>query len=279
LVNIFKGMWLCEGDEATMKHHVGFIGGGNMGTAIISRIYRHYAVAVCEKDPAKAKVLKRKYRVDNKELPDLVKQSDIVILAVKPQDSPWVLAEVGGSFTKDKVLISIAAGLTTGFLEKGLPPGARVVRTMPNMPAVIAEGMTALCGGRNTRAADIRTAREIFKHVGATEVVDEQWMDAVTAVSGSGPAYVFLFAECLMNAAASLGLDPKLSRQLVCQTLQGSVHLLLDSEEEASGLRARVTSKGGTTQAAMDVFDKYKIQTVFTRALGAAERRARQLRQ
>ncbi|MFA5260656.1 MAG: pyrroline-5-carboxylate reductase [Candidatus Omnitrophota bacterium] len=262
-----------------MKQRVGFIGGGNMGTAIISRIHRRYAVAVCEKDPAKAQILRRKYRVNNMELPDLVKRSDIIILAVKPQDCVSVLPGISGGFTKDKLLISIAAGLTTRFLEKDLPPGARVVRTMPNMPALIAEGMTALCRGRHAKPADIRTAREIFKQVGATEVVEEQWMDAVTAVSGSGPAYVFLFAECLMNAAASLGLDKKLSRQLICQTLRGSVHLLLESEEDAAGLRARVTSRGGTTQAATDVFDKYKVQMIFSRALKAAERRARQLRQ
>ncbi|HPB67486.1 MAG TPA: pyrroline-5-carboxylate reductase [Candidatus Omnitrophota bacterium] len=261
-----------------MKQRVGFIGGGNMGTAIISRISRHYAVAVCEKDPAKAKTLKRKYHVGNKALPVLVEESDIIILAVKPQDCASVFPDMAGVWAKDKLLISIAAGLTTRFLEEGLPSGARVVRTMPNMPAVIAEGMTALCRGRHARAGDIRTARKIFEYVGATAEVEEQWMDAVTAVSGSGPAYVFLFAECLMTAAASLGMDKKLSRQLVCQTLQGSVHLLLASQEEAAGLRARVTSKGGTTQAAMDVFDKYNIQTIFTRALEAAERRSKQLR-
>ena len=223
--------------------------------------------------------MQRKYRIKNMALPDLVLQSGVIILAVKPQDCLPVLQDVSRSFTKDKLLISIAAGLTTRFLEKNLPPSARVVRTMPNMPAFIAEGMTALCRGRYAKPADIRTASEIFKHVGATEVVPEKWMDAVTAVSGSGPAYVFLLAECLMNAAASLGLDKKLSRKLVRQTLQGSVHLLLESDEDAAALRARVTSKGGTTQAATDVFVKHKLEMIFKRALKAAESRARQLSQ
>ena len=262
-----------------MKQHIGFVGGGNMGAAIMSRIYRHYPVAVCEQDQAKARVLKRKYRIATMPLPDLVEQSDIVILAVKPQDCVPVLQEISRGFTKDKMLISIAAGLTTRFLEKRLPPGARVVRTMPNMPALVAEGMTALCRGRNAKPSDIRTACEIFKHVGATETVTEKWMDAVTAVSGSGPAYVFLFVECLMNGAAALGLDRKLSRRLVLETLKGSVHLLLESAEDAAALRARVTSKGGTTRAATDVFLKHNLETIFTRALKAAEGRARQLSQ
>ncbi len=258
---------------------IGFIGGGNMGSAIMSRIYQHYSVCVCEKDKKKVQQLRRKYRIKNMELPDLVRHAQVIVLAVKPQDSGAVLKDVRRDFGRDKLLISIAAGLTTGFLEKRLPPQARVVRTMPNMPALIAEGVTAICPGKQAKAADILTARRIFKYIGATEIVQEKWMNAVTAVSGSGPAYVFLFAECFMKAAQSLGLSRDLSRLLVSETLKGSVDLLLQSQDDAAQLRAKVTSKGGTTQAATEVFMKHRLDKIYDQALKAAEKRARQLSQ
>ncbi len=264
---------------------IGIIGSGNMGSAIISRVAGKYKVIVCEKNKRQSLVVCRKFKVTARDLKSLVRMSDVIILAVKPQDADGVLKEIrlsvgaGGRLpaSAGPLLISIAAGLTTRFIEKRLGTKARVIRTMPNMPAQIGEGITAICKGKHARKTDMNLARGIFKTVGETVIVKEDLMDAVTAVSGSGPAYVFLFEECLTAAAQSLGLSRALSQTLVKKTLSGSVHLLEKQRKDASVLRAEVTSPGGTTQAAVDVFMKNKIEKIFVQALRAARKRAAQL--
>jgi pyrroline-5-carboxylate reductase len=256
---------------------VGIIGGGNMGAAILAGIRGSYVVGVCEQDSARRRFLKRKFHVAAKDLESVVAPSDVVILAVKPQQFDEVLGEVRDHLTKDELVISIAAGITCRYIEQRLGAGARVIRTMPNLPAQISEGMTALCKGKKATEQDLRLARRIFERIGKTVVVQERWMDAVTAVSGSGPAYLFLAVESMQKAAVSLGLTKDLSEQLIAQTLKGSLALLQRSNEDAGALRARVTSKGGTTQAAMDVFLKNKFGEIFKQALQAAAKRAGEL--
>lgn len=256
---------------------IGIIGAGNMGTAIISRIYRKYSVIVCEKDSGRAALLKKKYKAASVDLTTLARTSDIVVLAVKPQDMDAVLRELKGLLQPKQLVISIAAGLTTLYFEARLGAKIKVVRAMPNMPAQIGEGVTALCKGRFAVDKDLKTAAAVFAGNGTTVIVPQRLMDSVTAVSGSGPAYVFMFAEYFLKAAQKLGLDKSTARALVTETLKGSVHLLLKSQEDAGILRARVTSKGGTTQAALDVFGSYNIEKAFVEALAAAKRRAGQL--
>ena len=248
-----------------------------MGTAIISRIYKKYSVAVCEKDAACAAVLKKRFKACLLDLKALAKKSDVMILAVKPQDMDSVLAELRTLLTSKKLVISIAAGLATTFFEERLGAKVRVIRAMPNMPAQIGEGVTALCKGCFATDKDLKTAEKILGHIGETVIVHEDLMDAVTAVSGSGPAYVFLFAECFLKAAEGLGLDKAVAEKLVAATWQGSAHLLARSKEGAASLRAKVTSKGGTTQAAMDVFMNSHIEKIFVEALAAAKKRAADL--
>lgn len=248
-----------------------------MGTAIVSRIYKKHSISVCEKDSARAALLKRKYQASSVDLKTLAQKSDIVILAVKPQDMEDVLAELKSFLSSKSLIISIAAGLTTGYFENRLGGKARVIRTMPNMPAQIGEGVTGLCKGRFATDKDLKSAEAIFKNIGETVIVAENLINAVTAVSGSGPAYVFLFAECFLKAAQALGLDHASAQKLVAATLKGSVDLLLQSKEDAGSLRAKVTSKGGTTQAALEVFGKYNIEKTFTEALAAAKNRAKEL--
>ena len=260
-----------------MQHKVGVIGGGNMGAAIISSIVRKFNVSVCEKDKKRSAALKRKFKVRALALKELVVKNDIIILAVKPQGIEEVLNQISGVLTKDKLVVSIAAGVTASFIEKILGSKMRVIRTMPNMPAQIGEGITAVSKGRYATKADVDLVCDIFDNVGWTVVVKEGRIDAITAVSGSGPAYVFLFVEYLTKAAMSLGLNKKLSKDLVEETLLGSIHLLLSQKEDAASLRAKVTSKGGTTQAAADVFMKNKTEKIFVDALKAAKKRARQL--
>lgn len=256
---------------------IGLIGGGNMGEALIAGTKKRYKVLVCEADPARQKYLKSKYKVAIVDLNLLVRSSQFIVLAVKPQDLALVLDQLAGHDLKKKIIVSIAAGITVGFIEGRLIQKAKVVRTMPNMPALIGEGITAVCKGKWSTSKDVKDVGTMLKGIGETLVVDEDQMDAITAVSGSGPAYVFLFVECLIKAAQNLGLTPAQSKGLVYKTLTGSTHLLEKSTDDAAALRAKVTSKGGTTQAATDVFMARQIERIFTDALVAARNRAKEL--
>lgn len=258
-------------------YKIGVIGGGNMGEAIIASSLKHFFVHVSEKDIKRREYLHLHYKLVPYDLARLVQISDVIILAVKPQDIDGVLKELNTIIQKETLVISIAAGITTSYIKNILGKNARVVRTMPNMPALINQGITAVCGGDNAKKEDIDLACKIFNNLGKTVVVKEESIDAITAVSGSGPAYVFLFMECMVEAAKSLGLDEKLSSELVKQTFAGSVNLLIKKGVEPKELRAKVTSKKGTTQAALDVFAKKNINEIIEKALKAAQRRAKAL--
>jgi pyrroline-5-carboxylate reductase len=262
---------------------IGIIGGGNMGEALIKGLHKNNRILVCEAEASRVKYLTKTYGVTVGDLSSTVKEADVVIFAVKPQDMEPILLSLrqGGISVpvqkRHKLYISIAAGLTTLFFEKNLGQRISVVRCMPNMPALIGEGITALCPGRFTSQSEVKVAQEILGVLGQTMVVKEAMMDAITAVSGSGPAYVFLFVEQWMAAAKKMGFKSSEAKELVYKTLIGSVHLLEKSEFEAVALRTKVTSKGGTTQAAMDVFKKKKFDLIMKEALFAAEKRATQL--
>ncbi len=266
-----------------MKEKIGIIGGGNMGAAIINGIYQDYSVKVCEKDSTRRRYLKRRFSLDIDTIEGIIQDSSIVILAIKPQDFDSVLKElsiaisgVSGRNRRRIRIISIAAGITTAYIEKRLGAEIRVIRAMPNLPAQVGMGITAICAGQFSKRKDLRDACSIFNKVGSTVIVEERLMDAVTAVSGSGPAYVFLFVECLNKAANALGLKG-LGNKLVIETLKGSLRLLETQKEDAATLRARVTSKGGTTQAAIDVFSASNIENIFKMAIIAAKKRAKEL--
>ncbi|NTV29855.1 MAG: pyrroline-5-carboxylate reductase [Candidatus Omnitrophica bacterium] len=262
---------------------IALIGAGNMGEAILAGIHKKHECLVCEPRLDRQKYLRKKYRVTVGPLAEVVQAAQAVVLAVKPQDFPELLAELASQQIKDKLFISIAAGITTRFIEKALARSAalaakpRVVRVMPNLPALVGQGMSGIASGRFATPRDGRLAEDVFQSVGSTVVVKEAMLDALTAVSGSGPAYVFLFVECWLASARKLGFSEAEARQLVYRTLSGSVSLLEQSPEPASVLRERVTSKGGTTQAAMDVFFGKDMQSIFEEALQAACRRAREL--
>jgi len=259
------------------KTKVIIIGGGNMGEAIFKKIRQKFSVYICEADSKRRAYLKRTYKIKPRDFNQVFKTAKVIILAVKPQNIDSVLEDIKPFASKGKIILSIAAGITSSYIEKKLGKGVRVIRTMPNMPAQIGEGITAIAKGKGATQADVNLSARILKEVGQTVVVKEDLIDAVTAVSGSGPAYVFLFVECMMKAAESLGLKKSLSKELVYATIKGSGNLLSKSGIEASTLRAKVTSKGGTTQAAMDVFQKHKITKVFEEALKASKKRAKQL--
>lgn len=257
--------------------NIGFIGAGNMGGAMISGIYKKYSIYICEDNAFRAEELKKKYRVKISDAAVIGQNCEVIILAVKPQDIRSVLKELKPVIDEKTLIVSIAAGLTINYLEKGLPYKARVIRTMPNMPVQIGEGMTAVCQGTYARQADMKTVKDIFRCVGETVVVDERIMDAVTAISGSGPAYLFFFVECLLKAARSIGVSGRVAKKLIYQTLEGSLHQMAVLNEEPDVLRKRVTSKGGTTEAAFKIFDKAGTEKIFKDALKAAKKRGREL--
>jgi pyrroline-5-carboxylate reductase len=200
-----------------------------------------------------------------------------VILAVKPQDMPVVLAEIAPAVTSEQTLLSVAAGTTTWFIEGHLPEGARVVRAMPNAPALVHEGIAGLCGGEHAREEDVQLAAEALGHLGAVVRVEERDMDAVTALSGSGPAYFALLAEAMIEAGLLLGLSRDVSTRLVVQTMFGSALLLRDEQMHPVELREAVTSPGGTTTRAIRELERSGVRAAFLNAITAATERSREL--
>jgi pyrroline-5-carboxylate reductase len=264
-----------------MKKTIGIIGGGNMGTAILKGLIENKLcpadyISVCELDNKRAVDLKRAYKVSTGDLNTVISNAEIIILAVKPQDMESVLSQIRQ--TEGKLFISVAAGLTTKFFEKQLGGKVRVIRAMPNLPALIGKGITGYCAGQFVKEGDEGNAGLILEALGGAIRFKESEMDAVTAVSGSGPAYVFFFVEQWIDAAVKLGLNQREARYLVHQTVRGSAEFLKDSINDVSGLRAMVTSKGGTTEAAMKVFLKGdKLGKLMKDALTAAKKRAGEL--
>lgn len=208
----------------------------------------------------------------------LFKYSDAVIMAVKPQDVDALLAgEICCDLSAKKLLISIAAGITTKHIESIVGKEVPVIRVMPNMPATIGQGISGIAAGTAARPADMDLAREIFAAVGETVEVREELMDAVTAISGSGPAYFFYLCELLIESAKALGLDAAMARRLVMKTALGSVNLIEASREDPAQARKRVASKGGTTEAAFKVFEAHRLAAIIAEATEAACKRSQEL--
>jgi pyrroline-5-carboxylate reductase len=209
---------------------------------------------------------------------EAVAAGELVVLAIKPQLAAQVVPGLAGAWTTTKRLVSILAGMPTARLEGWLPAGSRVVRAMPNTPLAIGRGMVGICGGRHASAADLETAAALFLPCAKVlALADEGRMDAITAVSGSGPAYVFAFAEALLAAAGGLGFSAEEAMLLVGQTGAGSWDYLLASGIAPGRLREQVTSPGGTTAAALAVLAREDFAGMIARALSAAERRGKEL--
>ncbi|MCS7049839.1 MAG: pyrroline-5-carboxylate reductase, partial [Verrucomicrobiae bacterium] len=203
--------------------------------------------------------------------------ADVVVLAVKPQQMSEALAAWRPKQTGKELVISIAAGIPTSRIERELGGRPRVVRVMPNTPALVGAGASALCRGAYATEDDLACAEFIMRAVGIVVRVDESLMDAVTALSGSGPAYVFHLAEALMAAGEAQGLDAATARELTVQTIWGAARLLRESGRNAAELREQVTSPGGTTAAALAVFRERGLMEIYREAVAAATRRGREL--
>ncbi len=258
------------------------LGAGKMGSAMLegwlARGLDPRKLTVLEPQPAKSvEALTRRGVVLNPKGKSL--NASAIVIAVKPQSTPeavWTLEPFVGAST---VVVSIMAGRTLGFLEEALPPGTAIVRAMPNTPAAIGRGITVACPNAEVSARQCALASDLLAATGTVEWIgDEALMDAVTAASGSGPAYVFLLAEALAQAGIAAGLPAELAAKLARETVAGSGELLHRSELDAAVLRQNVTSPGGTTAAALEVLmDKDGLTALMTKAVAAATKRSREL--
>lgn len=266
-----------------MTWTLGVIGCGNMSYALLSGIGRNP-----EQAPEKiycndiSDVRMRLFADEFKALPadkgDLIAASDLIILGVKPQQISEALKETATCWQENKLLLSIAAGIRTGWLEALLFPATmRVVRAMPNTPCLAGAGMIGLCAGKSATVEDLERIKTLLAASGRAVIVKEQDMDAVAAVSGSGPAYVYLMIEALMEAAVSVGLSSSTARELVLQTVKGSVILLEESGQHPAVLKQQVTSPGGTTIAGLRRLEEGGIRRAFFDAVEAARNRSIEL--
>jgi len=258
------------------------IGGGNMGEALAGGIIsgglaRAEDITIHDIRKERLAYFRDKYHVCvSADIAGAIETSDIVILAVKPRNMETVLGDIADAVA-DRLVISIAAGITLGFMEERLGGNARAIRVMPNTPALIGEGAAALAGGKNATDSDIATARRIFDSVGITVVVKEELIDAVTGLSGSGPAYGFIIIDALANAGVSQGLEAGTALKLAAQTMLGAAKLCLNGDKTPAQLTDMVTSPGGTTIEGIKALKAGKIREALAAAVEAATKKSKEL--
>jgi pyrroline-5-carboxylate reductase len=263
---------------------IAFIGGGNMACSLVGGLLADGVDAarlqVAEPDPERRAALQREFGVrataDNA---TAAAAAEVVVIAVKPQVMPGVARELSRPLAGGGTLaISVAAGIRSTDLARWLGDGVPVVRAMPNTPALLGCGATVLCAGPRADAGHREVAEAILRAVGSVSwVEDESQLDAVTALSGSGPAYFFLLAEAMADAATGLGLAPALARLLAIETALGAARMAIESDADIAELRRRVTSPGGTTEAAVDALEAGGFRELVAGALRQAEARSREL--
>lgn len=263
---------------------IGFLGAGNMAEALIRGLLRGHAAAtsIVASGPRSERMaeLGERYGIQTTlDNGSLAERSEIVVLSVKPQIMRKVLDEIGERIRADALVISIAAGIPVAAIEARLRPGTRVVRTMPNTPALVDAGATAIAGGAHATAADLADAKRIFDAVGVTVALDEYQLDAVTGLSGSGPAYIFLILEALADAGVKVGLSRRTATLLAAQTVLGSAKLLLETNEHPGRLKDMVTSPGGTAITGLHTLEQGGLRTTLMDAVEAATKRSHELGQ
>lgn len=263
---------------------IAFIGGGNMATSLIGGLiadgFDANKIWVVDPDNSKLQTLNAQFSVNvTTDSLQAVAQADVVVFAVKPQNIKQVCLDIAAALrAKNPLLISIAAGIRKRALHLWLGSDMPLIRSMPNTPALIQCGATVLCADTHVSAAHRSLAESLMRSVGITIwIEDESHMDAVTALSGSGPAYLFLVMEAMEQAAVALGLEQETAHLLTLQTAFGAAKMALESTEGIAQLRTRVTSPGGTTEKAIHVLQQAQIQSIFAQAINAAQQRSQQL--
>jgi pyrroline-5-carboxylate reductase len=266
-----------------LEGRIAILGAGKIGEALVAGLVssgwrRADQIVVTARRRERAEELSERYGVigaaSNLEAVD---GAEIVVIAVKPQDIEVLLTEIGHRLAPDQTVLSVAAAIPTALIERHLGDRVPVVRAMPNTPATVHEGMAGVAAGAHAGEDDLRKAEELLAHVGRTVRVSEPYMDAVTAVSGSGPAYFALLAESMIEAGILLGLSREVSTELVVQTMLGTAKLLRDQRMHPVELREMVTSPGGTTIAAIRELEQAGVRAAFLNAIQAAMTRSREL--
>ncbi|MEX0952333.1 MAG: pyrroline-5-carboxylate reductase [Nitriliruptoraceae bacterium] len=259
---------------------LGFIGSGRMADAIVrgllaAGIVEAEGIVCSDPQPERLAELGRLGVGVTDDNAEVLTRADVIVLCVKPQVLGDVLAALGGQFHERHLVVSIAAGIRTGFIE-GHVGAAPVVRVMPNTPMLVGQGMSAICAGTRADASHLDRVTGLLEPLGAVVTVDETDMDTVTAVSGSGPAYLFAFAEAMIDAGVAEGLDRDTATTLVVQTLLGASTMLAQDPDPAT-LRDRVTSPGGTTMAALNEFGRLGLEEIVAAGVRAARIRGEEL--
>jgi pyrroline-5-carboxylate reductase len=261
---------------------IAFIGGGNMAEAIMLGLIREevgVGICVAEINPKRREEVAARFpnvRVVE-DASEAASWGEVIILAVKPQQAAGVLDSLERAITPEKLVVSIMAGIQSSTIEANLVPGCRVVRAMPNTPALISAGATAVCAGRKASEGDLDLVRQIFALIGTAVCVDEKQMDAVTALSASGPAYVFTFIEALSDAGVKNGLTRDVASKLAVQTVLGSARMVVETGEHPALLKEKVTSPGGTTIAGLHALENGSFRGVVMDAVEAACRKSKEL--
>lgn len=264
-----------------MAIQIAIIGAGVMGETLLSAFLQAGNstddVVITEKREERAEELRTKYGVRVLDNVEAAKGADILLLVVKPQDMAGVLAEIGPSMRPGSTLMSLAAGIRIETIEAAVADGVAVIRAMPNTPALVGEGMFGISPGKDCTDDQLGIARALLESGGKVVVLDESHQDALTGVSGSGPAYVFYLAEAMIAGGVAAGLDQETARLLTTQTILGSAKLLAGSPDGPETLRQRVTSPNGTTAAAIATFDEHGVKESVAAGVVAAANRSAEL--
>lgn len=267
-----------------MDRKIAFIGGGRMGEALIkgvleSKLCSSQNIAVSDKSVERLEHLKNNYGLNTfTDSREMIADADIIILCVKPKRIDEVLEDIADMCGTKKLIISIAAGVTVSAIKNWLPEEkGRVIRVMPNTPAMIGEGMSAISVSKGVTDEDIADALEIFGAVGETVLVREDMIDAVTGLSGSGPAFIYMVIESMADAGVKLGLTRSVANLLAAQTVKGAAEMVLNSEKHIGELKDMVTSPGGTTIAGLYILEKKGLRSAMMSAVDKAAKRSMEL--
>ena len=266
-----------------MNKKIAILGGGRIGEALLSGLlssgWREASeIVITNRGAERVAELHERYGVDaTADNAAAIAGAGIIVVAVKPQDIDALLADIGVRLTPEQTVVSVAAAIPTAYIEERIADGVPVVRAMPNAPATVHEGMAGICAGSHAGDDQLALAEELLTHLGRVVRVPETWMDAITAVSGSGPAYFALLAEAMIEAGILLGLSREISTTLVVQTMFGTAKQLRDQGMHPVELRESVTSPGGTTIAAIRELEQAGVRAAFLNAIQAAMDRAREL--
>jgi len=288
------GKFKIDGNETPLDHEetdyeelygdyqkIGFIGAGNMATAIVNGLLKsHTPEETIFVHDCNVRQLKHMAELGVNiayTIEELVENSDIIVLAVKPQNYDEVLAEIKTAVTDKKIFVTIAAGISIDYVRKGLGMDCPMVRVMPNTPLLLGKGATAVCRSENISDKDFKTIYNMFAHSGEAVELPEEQMNSVIAVNGSSPAYVYLFAKAMTDYAVSVGIDKDTALKLVAQTFIGSAEMLLSSGDDPDTLIQKVCSKGGTTIEAVNVLNENNVPQIIMEAMTACTKRAEEL--